>query len=252
MPSKTLIVVKNLSTVIKDVAVAQALPALQQQVSADFCGTWGIDATLQFIGRKAKVPAGGWLLGIFDDADQAGALGYHDLTKAGLPLGKVFAKTTLADGGLWTVTFSHELLEMLADPNINLCAFDEGNRRLYAYEVCDAVEADKLGYAINGVTVSDFVLPGWFEPTHIAKNERFAFKSRVTAPFQLLPGGYISYYDLHGGGWQQLTARTTATDARLMTAHTAPPAPYQARPRVGSRRERRRLDKAQWLLSATD
>ena len=50
------------------------------------------------------------------------------------------------ENGKWTVTFSHrELLEMLADPNINLCAFDEDARRLYAYEVCDAVEADALG-----------------------------------------------------------------------------------------------------------
>ena len=251
MPSKTLIAIKNLSTVVTDAAVAKALPAFQQQVSTDFCGTWGIDATLKFIGRKSRTPAGAWLLGIFDDADQAGALGYHDLTSAGLPLGKVFAKTTLDNGGLWTVTFSHELLEILADPNINLCAFDEGNRRLYAYEVCDAVEADKLGYAINGVTVSDFVLPGWFEPTHIAKNERFAFKSRVTAPFQLLAGGYIGYFDLTGGGWQQLTARQ-ASDARQMTARNSPPAAYATRPRVGSRRERRRLVKTQWLVSTAD
>ncbi|HET6281925.1 MAG TPA: hypothetical protein VFH73_13205 [Polyangia bacterium] len=251
MPSKTLIAIKNLSTVVTDAAVAKALPAFQQQVSTDFCGTWGIDATLKLVGKKSRTPPGAWLLGIFDDADQAGALGYHDLTSGGLPLGKVFAKTTLDNGGLWTVTFSHELLEILADPNINLCAFDEGNRRLYAYEVCDAVEADKLGYVINGVTVSDFVLPGWFEPTHITKNERFAFKSRVTAPFQLLAGGYIGYFDLGGGGWQQLTARE-ASDARQMTARSSPPAAYEARPRVGSRRERRRLVKTQWLVSTAD
>jgi hypothetical protein len=62
-------------------------------------------------------------------------------------------------------------------------------RRLYAYEVCDAVEADDLGYELDGVTVSDFVLPGWFEPIHVADGERFAFKSNVSAPFELLPGG---------------------------------------------------------------
>ncbi|HEY7375279.1 MAG TPA: hypothetical protein VIF57_24175, partial [Polyangia bacterium] len=152
-------------------------------------------------------------------------------------------------GGLWTVTFSHELLEMLADPNINLCAFDEANRRLYAYEVCDAVEADQLGYKIGSVTVSDFVLPGWFEPTHVAKNERFAFKSKVAKPFQLLHGGYISYFDLSGGGWQQLTAQKAPSDARKMSAQSSPAAPWMARPRVGSRRERRRLPKSQWLFS---
>jgi hypothetical protein len=248
MPSKTLIAVKNLSNVVKQADLAKAVPALQKQVSNDFCSVWGIDATLKLFSKSQAIPPGAWLLGVFDDADQAGALGYHDLTKAGLPMGKVFAKTTIQDGGLWTVTCSHELLEMLADPNINLCAFDEANKRLYAYEVCDAVEADKLGYKIDGVTVSDFVLPGWFEPTHVTKGEKFAFKSTVKRPFHLLPGGYISYFDLSGGGWQQLTAKQ-ASDARAMSAVTSPAAPWTARPRVGSRRERRRLPKNQWLVS---
>ena len=249
---KTLIVVKNLSAVVKDADLQMALPAFQTQVSRDFCGSgWGIDATLEFLPKNSKVPAGAWLLGVFNDADQAGALGYHDLTRAGLPVGKVFARTTIDSGGKWTVTFSHELLEMLADPNINLCAFDEEARRLYAYEVCDAVEADALGYDINGITVSDFVLPGWFEPMHAGKNERFAFKSHVKAPFHLLPGGYIGYYDLTAGGWQQLTAHA-ATDARLLQAHTAGPTPYASRARVGSRRERRRTPKTQWSLSTAE
>jgi len=251
MPSKTLIAVKNLSSVVTQAQLAKAVPAMQKQVSNDFCSAWGIDATLQIFGKSQRIPTTAWLLGVFDDADQAGALGYHDLTRAGQPLGKVFARTTINDGGLWTVTFSHELLEMLADPNINLCAFDEANKRLYAYEVCDAVEADKLGYKIDGVTVSDFVLPGWFEPTHVGKNEKFAWKTKVARPFQLEPGGYISYFDLAGGGWQQLTARQ-ATNARQMSAATSPAAPWSARPRVGSRRERRRLPKSQWLTSTAD
>ena len=249
MSSKTLIAVKNMSTVVTQAQVAAALPSFQKQVSNDFCSEWGIDATLELLTKSQKTPAGAWLVGVFDDADQAGALGYHDLTKTGQPLGKVFARTTINDGGLWTVTFSHELLEMLGDPNINLCAFDEANRRLYAYEVCDAVEADQLGYKIGAVTVSDFVLPGWFEPTHVSKGEKFAFKSNVKKPFQLEPGGSISYFDLDGGGWQQLTARTQPSDARRMSAATTPAAPWTARPRVGSRRERRRLPKNQWLLS---
>lgn len=251
MASKTLIAVKNLSKAITDDELLRALPAFQKQVSDDFDGAWGIDATLKFFKAQDKLPDEAWLLGVFDDADQAGALGYHDLARSGQPLGKVFARTTIDDGGKWTVTFSHELLEILADPNINLCAFDEDGRRLYAYEVCDAVEADALGYNVDGITVSDFVLPGWFEPTHVGKNERFAFKSEVSAPFQLLPGGYIGFFDLDGGGWQQLTA-SEASDARKMTARTSIAPPYAARPRVGSRRERRRLVKNQWLKSTRD
>jgi hypothetical protein len=257
MNSKTVIAVKNFSAVVSDSEVKRSLPAFQRQVSDDFCSTWGIDATLKWFPKKASIPKDAWLLGIFNNSDEAGALGYHDLTRSGQPLSKVFAKTTIDDGGLWTVTTSHEILEMLADPNINLCAFDEHAHRLYAYEVCDAVEADALGYKIDGVTVSDFVLPGWFEPLHPAKGEQFAFKSKVRAPFELLPGGYISYYDLRGGGWQQMNAKVTKgraarVNARTESASDAGPGSYAARPAVGSRRERRRIPKAQWQRSNAD
>ena len=261
MAGKTIIVVKNLSTDVRDADLQARVPAFQKQVSRDFATSgWGIDAELVFLAAKARVPAGAWLLGVFDDADQAGALGYHDLTKTGQPLGKVFAKTTRMNRGQWTVTFSHEMLEMLADPNINLCAFDEQARRLYAYEVCDAVEADALSYDIDGTPVTDFVLPGWFEPLHATKGERFAFKTKVKGPFQLMPGGYIGYYDLAGGGWQQITASAgrkggagkvgrAGADVRSLRAAEQGPSDYASRPRVGSRRERRRTPKSQWSRS---
>ena len=38
----------------------------------------------------------------------------NDVTREGLPLGKVFAKTDQQYGEKWTGTASHELLEMLA------------------------------------------------------------------------------------------------------------------------------------------
>lgn len=227
--------IKNRSTAISEAMLQTALPALQKQVSRDFAPAWGIDAKLVQLAAHDPVPPGGWLLVLLDDADQAGALGYHDLTPAGAPMGKVFARTTLEAGGLWTVTCSHELLELLADPNINLVAFDERHHRLYAYEVCDAVEADELAYEIDGVMVSDFVLPGWFEPTHVAPGERFAFRSDVRRPFSLLPGGYIGIYDLRHRRWDQLMARS---DRGRMEKH--------------SRIRRRILPPETWLRSTAE
>lgn len=248
MSSKIKVVIKNFSSVVTDTELKKSLHAFQKQVSHDFASSWGIDASLELVPTSHEPPANAYLLYVFDNADQAGVLGYHDLGQAGQPLGKVFAKTTLDFGGKWSVTFSHELLEMLVDPNINLTAFDEDGGRAYMYEVCDAVEADSLGYDIDGVTVSDFVLPGWFEPTHVTDGEAFAFKSKVPAPFALLEGGYIGYYDLVAGGWFQLTARR-AVDARKLAPQAAAVPSYDARPRVGSRRERRRTPKLQWLRS---
>jgi hypothetical protein len=160
--SDVLIAVLNRSTVLTDDQLQPVMAALQTQVRRDWAPVWGSDADLSFVPAGAQPAAGSWWLVILDDSNQAGALGYHDLTTEGLPLGKVFAHSDLTAGLQWSVTASHELLEMLGDPDINLTAFvqpDASSGTLYAYEVCDACEADQYGYAIDSVTVSDFVYP---------------------------------------------------------------------------------------------
>jgi len=230
----------NASTVLKDNDISKAIPALQTQVHRDFAPAWGIDADLVLVPKGSTPPAGAWWLVILDNSDVAGALGYHDLTSEGLPLGKVFAETDRENGLQWTVTASHELLEMLADPDINLAAYVDqpnGGMRLYAYEVCDACEADELGYKIDTTVVSDFVYPAWFESFRTAGSTQFDQQKRITNPFQLLPGGYIGIFDCpSGNGWTQITGDKKA--------HR-----YSMRPPVGSRRERRRTSREQWLRS---
>lgn len=228
----------NRTTVLTDAEIIPVVTALQTQVSRDFFKYWGIDVKLFFTAKSKTPTASHWQLVLLDDSDAAGALGYHDLTKAGKPLGKVFAKTDLTYGYKWSITTSHELLEMIIDPNINLVAFDENASRLYAYEVCDAVEADELGYLIGSIWVSDFVLPGWFEPLNVGYLEKFAFKSKISRPFQLLPGGYIGAFDIYNGsGWTQLYA-----DFKFANIHKFVPP-------VGSRRERRKRGMKKWKRS---
>lgn len=234
------IAVIHASTVLTDDQVKSAVPALQTQVHRDFAPAWGIDADLTFVPKGSKPAPGSWWLAILDNSDQAGALGYHDLTKEGLPLGKVFAGSDLQFGYEWTVTASHELLEMLADPDINLTVFVESDAKtgiLYAYEVCDACEADKFGYKINATLVSDFVYPAWFESFRKKGSTQFDYGKDIKKPFELLPGGYIGVFDVKSGsGWHQITAERG-------------PYRYEMRPRVGSRRERRRTPRDQWLKS---
>lgn len=233
------IAVINASTVLKDKQVAAAVPVLQTQVTRDFAPAWGVDADLTFVKKGSKPPTGSWWLVILDTSDVADALGYHDITAQGMPLGKVFAQSDLKAGSSWTVTASHELLEMLGDPDVNLAAYVEhGNSMmLYAYEVCDACEADQFGYKINGTLVSDFVYPSWFEAFRKKGSTQFDYRNRVKAPLQLLPGGYISVFDVKsGGGWVQLYGQATQRK-------------YAMRPRLGSRRERRRTPREQWMAS---
>src|SRR5262249_18356689 len=146
--------------------VSAAVAALQTQVHEHFAPVWGIDADLKFVPKGAKPEPKTWWLVILDDSDQAGSLGYHDLTVEGLPIGKVFAGSDIKCGTHWTVTVSHELLEMLADPEINLTVFVQQQPNsgvLYSYEVCDACEDDQYGYKIGETLVADFVFPAWFE-----------------------------------------------------------------------------------------
>lgn len=227
----------NASTVVTDESqVKKVVAALQKQVSRDFAPVWGIDADLRYVPKGGKPKPDEWWLAILDDSDQAGALGYHDVTRQGLPLGKVFAKTDQVYGEQWSVTASHELLEMLADPNINLTVFEEAasGGRMYAYEVCDACEAEAFAYRIDGVLVSDFVYPSWFESFR-QQGSQFDHSKKISRPFQLLKGGYIGVYNVvGGGGWTQLQADKVN---------------FRSRPPVGSRRERRNIPQSQRLVS---
>jgi hypothetical protein len=114
------VAVINASTTLTDAEVQAVVPALQVQVHNDFAPAWGIDADLSFVGTGGQPAPGAWWLAIMDNSDQQDALGYHETTNEGLPMGKVFAASDQQDGLSWTVTASHELLEMLADPEIDL------------------------------------------------------------------------------------------------------------------------------------
>ena len=214
-----IIAITNQSTVLSDAEVQAVLPALQKQVTDDFRAYWDIDATLMFLDKASSLTAGWWQIVVLDNPDQAGALGYHELSSQGTPLGKIFAKLDKDNGYAWTVTLSHELLEMLADPWIDTVK-QGADGKFYALEVSDAVEADALGYMIDGYLLSDFVTPKWFNDQ--IECDRYSFQKRVTKPLELAPDGYISIFE--NNDWTQVTAN------RLHATQLIP---------VGSRRHRR-------------
>lgn len=194
------IVVINHSTVVSDAQLVAALPDFQTQVDRDFFPVWGARSKLRHEAPGYTPKPGEAVLANLDNADQAGALGYHDVTAHGDPVGKVFCKTTIDDGASWTVCFSHELLEMLADPWVMACS--QVGSRFYAQEVCDAVEDDALGYRIGNTLVSDFVKPTWFLPSVTTVSGGRSFGGHVTKALELAKGGYISYFA--NGSWHQL------------------------------------------------
>src|SRR5262249_46302214 len=130
---------------------------------------------------------GAWTMVFLDKPDAPNALGYHDLTKHGLPLSKIFVEPTLAAGEQVSVTACHELAEMMIDPAINLWS-DGPKGKLYAYEMCDAVEEET--FLIDGIAMSDFVYPAYFELFRKPHSAQFDYLNKVTRPFELLHGGY--------------------------------------------------------------
>lgn len=227
----------NLSTVVSDADVRTAMADLQTQVTRDFAPAWGVDAKLVFVPKDGPPPSpDSWWLVLLDDSDAADALGYHDLTSTGMPLGKIFAKSDLDCGNNWTVTASHELLEMLADPWANRLvpnSPDPAHAIFYTCEVCDACEDEKFGYKIGSTLVSNFVYPQWFEAMASGQVAKLDQLGMIKAPFGLLTGGYIGILNPKTG-WSQLNGPhdQSKSFAETMSSH-------QVRIHVGSRRDKR-------------
>jgi hypothetical protein len=227
------IAVMNESTVVRDAEVQHMLLALQLQWNRDLQPVWGVSASLfQFVPKGVQPHPADWWLVFLDDSDQAGALAYHDLTAAGLPIGKVFCKTLLADKASISVGASHECLEMAVDPWLNSAAQD-ANNVFWSLEVGDPCEAEEYAYRIGDVLVSDFVTPDWFG--HPFAQGPLDHTGHVKKNFEVLSGGYAQRYD-NNSGWVQVTGDKAKSLIR-------------ATPPVGSRRERRMRGWADWIVS---
>jgi hypothetical protein len=167
------------------VPLARLTAALQKCYDKYFLPVWGYPVKL-YNTRKAK--PSDWQFIYFDNADQAGALGYHDLTEKGQPISKIFVRTTLDNRQQVSVTACHELFEMVIDPIANLWA-QATNRTEYAYEMCDPVEEDT--FKVDGIEMSNFVHPSWFEPFIHPPGTKFDHLGRLKKPFSMTKGGYV-------------------------------------------------------------
>jgi hypothetical protein len=180
--------------------------AVQKQVSRDLGPIWNIDASVNVFEKLEDVPLGYWQVIIRDDIPfDAG--GIHLNTENGQP----FALVRFSND--WSLTVSHEIAEMLVDPSGNRTVAanspkpDQG-RVLILVEISDPSEAAKFGYTVNGVLVSDFYTPAFFDPVE-ASGVRYSFTGAITAPRQVRDGGYISWWDPETSHVFQLFVRGT-------------------------------------------
>ena len=161
--------------------------ALQKCYDQYFVPVWGYPVNL-YNTTLEKVKPSDWQLIYFENTDDAQALGYHDLTKNGQPVSKIFVKTTIDDGELVSVTACHELFEMAIDPVANLWAQAKDGTE-YAYEMCDPVEEDT--FDVDGIPMSNFLHPSWFEPFKHPPGTKYDHLGKLKAPYTMTKGGYM-------------------------------------------------------------
>ncbi len=167
------------------VPLAKLTATLQKCYDQFFVPVWGYPLSL-YDTDEAK--PSDWQFIYFDDADTAGALGYHDLTHNGQPISKIFVKTTLDAKESVSVTACHELFEMAIDPIANLWA-QAADGTEYAYEMSDPVEEDT--FEVDGLAMSNFVHPSWFEPFKHPPGTKYDHLGRLKNPFTMTKGGYV-------------------------------------------------------------
>jgi hypothetical protein len=188
---------------IEPAQLAAVGAALQKQVTRDFAPAWGQPATIAAF-PTGTVPPGYWEIVVKKNLD--GELGYHNREHHE-------PSAVVEHTRDWPVTASHELLEMLADPwGSRLIVADDPrgtNKRVRVLvEACDPCE--NFTYSVDGIALSDFVLPAYYGP-HRWRYEgkapggarAYSFTGAVSAPLSLAKGGYLSFVDAKGVWWQQ-------------------------------------------------
>jgi hypothetical protein len=223
------IVIQNKATkLVTDEDIINAIPSLQRQVTRDFEPVWGVGAQLVFKRGEARLPKNVYRIVVKDRAtkEDEGFLGYH-IQRNGYPLALIFADEDLKVDKTISVTLSHEILEMLVDPLLNLYAYRPGKgrhrrERGYFYEVCDAVQCQH--YKIDGVIVCNFVYPEWFEYAWPRRSRKFDHRGSLREPFEILKGCYSDIYEAGRGartiwGDKAVKKRRHRHDARLMMSN---------------------------------
>lgn len=189
---------------IKEISVSEltsVAAALQKQVMRDFSPIWGVPGTVDAFTRLEDVPIGYWPIIVSNNIHDPAAAGVH-VDKHGQPIALVQYSQS------WSLAASHECLEMLVDPFGNrLIAgqspMENQGRVEFLVEACDPCASSDHAYTVNGVLVSDFITPHFFDPISAA-GVRYSFTGAIQSPRDVLLGGYLSWHDPRTEHWWQV------------------------------------------------
>ena len=117
--------------------------------------------------QSAPLPANAWPVFLVKSHCRRARASFH-MDKHNQPYAKVIGTP---DDPTWTIDASHEIIEMLVDPNGNRMqtsqaiaiqgdnVVDAAGTFDYLVEACDPCEANNFAYEIQGIALSDFITP---------------------------------------------------------------------------------------------
>jgi hypothetical protein len=199
------LVVANVSTQIPHATFRAAVRAIQRQVTNHFRPEWGIGAQLKPIAlslgkKRAPIQKNADALLYLGDSSSdptigvKDAYGYHAANNKGVPYGFVYLDICASSKEAWTCTLSHEVLELLGDPDAVLTVTGPSPKNAsatvyYDLEMCDPTQGDT--YKIDGIEVSNFVGRHYFGMS--GGSGRTNHLNLRLRPFGVRPGGYLQY-----------------------------------------------------------
>lgn len=220
---------------LETTAMTVVAAALQKQVSRDLAPAWDLEGTVSPFVRLEDVPLGFWPVIVRDDIE-VDAAGVH-CDQNGQP----FALVSMSRH--WSITASHEVLEILVDPfgrrMVSGPSPKPGQGRVdYLVEVADPV-GDQT-YQVNGIAVSDFCTPRYFDPMQ-SPGVQYSFTGAIDGPRQVIENGYLTWHDPVGNEWWQLS-RFAPGPPRVNSLGAVLKTPCGARAAVDRHAERRRRE----------
>jgi len=220
-------IINNSDGALRDGDLQAGVRAVNRQMQYDFLPYWGFGAQLRLEGKRGRDEK-------FDPADIRGDAvlyvlppkgddddGFHTANLHGIPYGFVYLDVAKKLDEDWSITLSHEALELVGDPELNMLVkgpHPEEERDVYHwFEMCDAVQDES--YPIDGIKVSNFVLPLYFTSSD-ERGGRNDFlgtihRGQTLESFRANPGGYINYFDPVLGEDKDWEPKSTRSKERL-------------------------------------
>ncbi|WP_143329812.1 hypothetical protein [Burkholderia sp. AU31652] len=178
----------SLSSSINLSELTRVAGAVQRQVN-EHASCWSISGTITAYATPSDVPY---------DYQRVTIVSNHPNGHMGVHIGHDQANQPYAlvsDDGEWSVTVSHEVLEMLVDPSFSAFVggtLNNGQSVNFLKEICDPCQGNS--YSVNGVSVSDFVTPAYYIAAS-PSSATFTYCGNIAAPFSVAPYGCLVWQD---------------------------------------------------------